>query len=176
MMNAEWLCTTDIFGETPLTRVSKAGRMELANIMLMQELEDHLRYVGYMPPLHRAAYFDYGDAIEDLIEDGVDPSEQNDRGETALHLAVRLGNENAVRALLKSGMDVDAPSSLGMTALHWATLTGQRRIAELLVAHGANPQAHEWISGGLTPIRMAHIMGYHDLAETLELGANAWYA
>ena len=175
MMNTEWLCKVDCFGETPLTRVSRSGRMELANIMLMQEIEDDIRYAGYLPPMHRAAYWDYGDAIEDMLEEGADPAEESPSGETALHLAVRLGNAWAALALMKSEMDVSTPSALGMTALHWAALNGNEPMAELLLAHGADPHAHEWISGGLTPIKMARIMGYNDLAETLEFSSGAWY-
>jgi len=150
--------------------------MELANIMLMQEIEDDVRHIGYLPPMHRAAYWNYGDAIEDMLEDGEDPLDESPSGETPLHLAVRLGNEWAVKALLKSGMDVNTPSALGMTALHWATLNGNHHLAELLLDNGADPHAHEYVSGGLTPIKMARIMGYNDLAETLEYGAHAWYA
>lgn len=175
MVSTDWLCHVDEFGETPLTRVSRTGRMELANIMLLQEIEDHIRYVGYMPAIHRAAYFNYGDAIEDLLEEGADPMEENDSGETALHLAVRLGNEEAVKALLRSGMDVNTPSVLGMTPLHWAALNGRQRLANILLANGANRHAREWIAGGLTPTKMARIMGYNELADMLEFGVDGWY-
>ncbi|HOZ46398.1 MAG TPA: ankyrin repeat domain-containing protein [Candidatus Hydrogenedentes bacterium] len=172
---AEWLCKPDDFGETPLTRISRSGRMTLANIMLLQDIEDHLRFIGQMPPMHRAAYLNYGDAIEDMLDEGGDPTEENASGETALHLAVRLGNLEATRALVKSGMDVNMPSILGFTPLHWGALNGRSEIVELLMANGADPHAHEWVAGGMTPIVMARKMGYTELAEVMEIGANAWY-
>ena len=82
-MNAEWLHTVDAFGETPLTRAAKSGRMELANILLTQEAEDDAETVAAMPDLHRAAFWDFGEAVADLLDQGADPTEHNSNGETA---------------------------------------------------------------------------------------------
>ena len=169
MMNTDWLFRMDEMGETPLSRVSKSGRMELANVMLTQDIDDHIRYAGHLPAMHRAAYWDYGDAIEDLLEEGDDPMAENANGETPLHLALRLGNRRAVEALVESGMDVNVRNAEGMTALHWAALNGRTDLASLLLEHGADPHAREWVSGGVTPLDMARAMGYRALAETLEL-------
>jgi hypothetical protein len=145
--------------------------------MLMQEIEDNVKRAGLLPPVHRAAYWDYDDAIADLIADGVDPAEEYDTGETALHLAVRLGNEKAVNALLDSGMNVDTPNSQGMTALHWAAINGQTKIAEVLLGHGADIHARAWLSNdGITPLEIAREMGYGDLVLLLDMGVEAWYA
>jgi len=174
-MRNEWLCTADELGQSPLTRIAKSGRMELANVLLLLEVCDDISRVGYLPPMHRAAYWNYDDAIGDLLEEGVDPTQVNDAGETPLHLAVRLGNHEAAVALIRSGMDVTVPDALGMTPLHWAALKGYEGLAKALLAHGADPYALEWVAGGLSPVRMARIMGHEELAGTLQRGIEACF-
>jgi ankyrin repeat protein len=173
-MNAEWLYEVDAYGETPLTRVSKSGRMEVANIMFLQEISDALREITQLPALHRAAYWGYEDAVTDLLEDGVDPEAEDLQGETALHKAVRLGNLEAVDALLDNGADVNAQSALGLTPLHWAALTGQKDISQQLLDRGASMHARDWVTGGMTPLDFARLLKYDELAEMLDLHMSAF--
>ena len=43
--------------------------------------------------------------------------------------------------------------SHGMTPLHWAALIGHETLAELLLSHGADPEASGHLSEDLTPHR-----------------------
>jgi ankyrin len=166
-VNTDWLYTTDAFGETPLSRVSRSGRIEVARLMLMQEIEDTLREISQLSPLHRAAYWGYEDAIEELIADGADPNEPDPQGETPLHKAVRLANPGAVQVLLDNGAQINAASALGLTALHWAALTGQVEMIEYLLDNGASAHARDSVLGGLTALDFARLMRYEEVTEVL---------
>lgn len=175
-MRNEWLCRTDECGGSPVAQIAKNGRMDLANVLMMLEVADEANRVGTLPAMHRAAYWNYGDAIQDLLEEGVDPSVPNDAGETPLHLAVRYGNREAAMALINSGMETGIPDSLGMTALHWAALKGFDDLAKALVVSGSDPFALEWVAGGLSPVKLARMMGHEDLADALQGGIDACLA
>ena len=167
-MNTEWLYTIDGYGETPLTRVSRSGRMEIARLMLVQEIDDTLKEIAKQSPIHRAAYWGYDDAIEELVGNGADPDEPDAQGETPLHKAVRLGNRAAIEALVENGADVNGVNAMGLSALHWAALTGQAEVAEYLIEKGADMHTREWVLGGMTPLNFARIMRYRDVADLIE--------
>ena len=90
----------------------------------------------------------------------------DDNGETPLHVAVREGKLETARVLLDAS-DVNATSSVGMTALHWASLRGDAEMSELLLAYGADPRIRDEHLDGLTPILVAKVMEYPELAEAL---------
>ncbi|KAK7526393.1 ankyrin repeat-containing domain protein, partial [Phyllosticta citriasiana] len=58
-------------------------------------------------------------------------------GNTALGLAVTLGNYNIVKLLLDSGAPANGFDQRRRTPLMWAALWGHYRIAQLLMDHGA---------------------------------------
>lgn len=167
-MNSEWLYTIDVFGETPLTRVSRSGRIEIARLMLMQEIDDTLKEIAHLSPIHRAAYWGYDDAIIELLNEGADVDEIDSQGETPLHKAVRLGNQAAAEVLLEHGADINASSGFGLTPLHWAALTGQTEMIEFLLQNGANAHARDSVLGGLTPLDFARLMKYPDAIQAIE--------
>jgi len=92
------------------------------------------------PPLHLAAYFGHGDAVDALIEAGADVRafSDNHEGNTALHAA--LAGRRAMRIisrLLTSGADVNARAAGGYTPLHIAAFHDDVAIVDTLLAHGA---------------------------------------
>lgn len=167
-MNSDWLNTRDSVGETPLMRVSRSGRMEIANIMFFQTIEDAMKEVSHLPALHRAAFWGYDDAIEDLVSEGADPNSTDAQGETPLHKAARLGNTSAIEALVKLGASVDTPNAVGLTPLHWAALTGQSEAVQTLLHLGANPQVRDWVTGGMTPADFARLMRFEEVLDILD--------
>lgn len=167
-MATMWLHTMDEVGMTPLTRASKSGRFEVANVMLLREVTDDPKNFRQLPELHRAACWGFADVIEDLLADGAEVYEVDADGETALHKAARLGQYDAAKALIENGADVNQRDGMGFTALHWAALTGNVEMTELLMANYADVHARDYVAGGITASGIAKLMGYAEVSEVLK--------
>ncbi len=167
-MKLNWVHNLDDAGYTPLTRASRSGRPDVANLMLIQEQHDRLDTFNTLPELHRAACWGFQDVIGELVQQGADVDETDSQGETALHKAVRLGNLEAATELLECGAGVNVADTIGMTPLHWATLTGSYEMVEVLLRHGANVDARDYYAGGVTPKRIARMLGHVQLVSAME--------
>ena len=75
-----------------------------------------------------------------LLENGANPNEQNDYGETALHRAVTDGNESLLRLFLEKKGDVTVKSNDGDGVLAWALKKGNPSDAmiRLLLENGVD--------------------------------------
>ncbi len=171
-MEAEWLYEVDASGETPLSRASKSGHIELAERMLAYEQEAPDPCTA--PPLSHAAYFGLGRTAQALISDGADPNKLDQRGETALHIAARHGHEDIVESLLSGDSDVNVRDNMGMTPLHWTGMNGRSDIAEALVESGADADIRDKCFGGRTALDLAEMMDYGDVVQVLKTQVSSW--
>jgi len=88
-------------------------------------------------PLHDAARSgDLGQAGA-LLADGAAIDAQNERGETALTLAILAGNDAVAELLIEQGAAIEGRNSGGFTPLHAAAYVGDVTIAKLLIDKGA---------------------------------------
>jgi ankyrin repeat protein len=120
------------------------------------------------PPLHLAAHFGRGDAVDALLEAKADANARstNSEGNTALHAALAgRADVRIVSRLLARGADVNARASGGHTALHEAAFRGHQALAELLLAHGADAAARN--DDGQSPLDLAQAHGHAALARRL---------
>jgi len=62
-------------------------------------------------------------------------------GDTPLHVATLWGDRHAVRVLLDAGADVTAKGDMSCCPLYYAVMTRNVQVAELMLQHGANPDA-----------------------------------
>jgi len=92
--------------------------------------------------LHFAALFSIPDAVEYLIEKGLDPKIKSKDGRTPLHSAAssmygddksRKGVVKIIKHLIHQGVDVNAQSDKGMTALHMAVEKRHKKAVEALL-------------------------------------------
>src|SRR5262249_55236984 len=91
-------------------------------------------------PLHYAARHGLTRAIHRLLLAGAKPDAADREGKTPLHLAAGEDHFPAVAALLAAGAAADRRDKLGETPLMHAA-TGSARVVQLLLKHGARPNA-----------------------------------
>lgn len=96
---------------------------------------------GNMTPLHFAACFPNGKAVEYLLKQGADP-EAPAVGSRPLHFAAIFGNSAVVKALVERKADVNAAQlPAGLRPLHLAVTNGDIATIKLLLDHGAEVNA-----------------------------------
>ncbi|KAI0393770.1 hypothetical protein F5Y17DRAFT_287681 [Xylariaceae sp. FL0594] len=104
-----------------------------------------------------------------LLENGADVTAVNNRGRTALHLAVESHDkehrEDMVRLLLDHGADPRAKSDGGWTPLHNAAQSGHLAVAALLIEKNADVNAV--LFNGMTPLHWAAFNGFEDMVRLL---------
>ncbi len=88
-------------------------------------------------------------------------------GFTALHLGAFFGRAETLTLLLELGADVDAVSlnPTNVHPLHSAVAGGNLRCVEILLGHGAQPNAHQ--HGGWTALMGAAASGREDMVSLL---------
>ena len=93
---------------------------------------------GLTPLLSRARHFQ--GRLDVLLDHGADPNQRDNKGETALHKAAKVGNADNVRLLIQRGADPLAVNHGGRTPLLTAmvessnaTLDGTAAVAEVLL-------------------------------------------
>ena len=112
-------------------------------------------------PLHSATSIGSLEAVEFLIDEGVDVRyiPQNGysaqvRGRSPLHLAVATGNTQLVNLLVEAGADVFARDNAGVTPLHLAVQYGRIRVATTLI-YFSRRLSHSGDKNGTTPLHLA---------------------
>jgi uncharacterized protein len=120
------------------------------------------------PPLHLAAYFGHGDAVDALLEARADVRaySTNEEGNTALHAALAGARDpRIVGRLLARGADVNARAAGGYTPLHIAAFHDDVTVVNALLAHGAGAEARD--DEGRTPLAVAEAKGQTHVARRL---------
>lgn len=100
-----------------------------------------------------------------LVAEDVDVNSVSRDGTTALHWAVRHGDETFVSELLRAGADASARNRYGVTPLFLAAENGSALLIELLLEAGAS--ANEVSTQGETALMTVARTGATDAAEVL---------
>jgi ankyrin repeat protein len=120
------------------------------------------------PPLHLAAHFGHGDAVDALLDARVDVRALSDNHEanTALHAGMAgRADVRIVSRLLARGADVNARAAGGYTPLHIAALRDDVAMINALLAHGARAEART--DEGMTALTIAEERGHATIARRL---------
>jgi len=96
----------------------------------------------------------YIKSIEDIIDEGY-LDEQDNNGQTALHLAAEYGNNIFIDIILKKGGNPNLKDNNGQTPLHIAASNGYLSCLTLLLNGGADPSLTD--NDGLLPLHLAII-------------------
>jgi uncharacterized protein len=108
-----------------------------------------------------------GDAprLQDLLERGVDPNLQNDRGDSLLLLASYHGHLEAARVLLDHGAHPGRANARGQTPLAGAAFKDDAAMVELLLEHGADVDGAA--PDGQTPLMLAAMYDREEIVDVL---------
>jgi len=118
-------------------------------------------------PVALAAFFGQPQAVNTLIAAGADvtAAAKNPLKVQALHAAVAGRKLEIVKAVLDAGADPNAQQQAGFRPMHEAGTNANRALAELLLAHGADPQLTS--DDGKSAIDLAREKGHAEFADWL---------
>jgi ankyrin repeat protein len=94
--------------------------------------------------LMRAISLRIYDAVEPLIELGVDVNHSTQSGLTALHLAIHHGSLEITNKLISYGADVNKKDPLGQTPVHYAAASGNVELLKAVLDAGADPLINDY--------------------------------
>ncbi|MBN9418765.1 MAG: ankyrin repeat domain-containing protein [Candidatus Eremiobacteraeota bacterium] len=130
-----------------------AHRRLIALLANKAQTQNQLTKEGWHP-LHRCAQNGDSRLMELLTAKDLEIDAVNDRGDTPLLLACRLGHYLMAVGLVARGADVNKVSGMsGRSPLHEAAYVGHRAIAECLIHNGGKLDARD--RAGLTPAELA---------------------
>lgn len=135
----------DAQGNTPLLHAAVYGDAACVRLLLERGAEVNATNASGSTALLRAAS-DFV-KLKLLVEHGANVNARSQLGNTPLILAARPANSHrAVEFLLARGAQVDATNYFGGGALMAAAAGGDAKSVELLLKHGANPNAQPALS------------------------------
>ena len=122
------------FNWTALMVAASKGHGESVRLLLRHGADPNIQDTYGWTPLMRAVHGNKRDAVTPLLEhDRVDLEARDERGATALHVAVERGRSALVAELLAHGADPGSTDDAGRDLLHKASAQGYDDIASMLV-------------------------------------------
>lgn len=138
---------TDACRWTPLHVAAYHGYRDFCSLLISKGAVIDLPNEKWETPLHPAIYNRHRDVVRLLIEKGADVNQRCQDGRfinidlTPLLLALRAELEDIAQLLIAKGADVNVADRYSITPLHEAAGRGFLRTIELLIKHGADPNA-----------------------------------
>lgn len=125
-------------------------------------------YDGWTP-LHLAAFFGRGDALDRLLKAGLDVGavSTNSLRNTPLHAAVAGGHTDAALRLIEHGAAVNAMDAGGHTPFHIAAEAGYVPVVKAMLARGADP--HIVDAEERTPLARAAARNHTEVVDLINL-------
>jgi ankyrin repeat protein len=162
-------------GETALHLAAGRGFKNVAESLLAQGADANARDDQNGTPLFRAAGQGRLALAQFLIEKGADVNSKDNSGKTALVTAIVGKHVPVIELLLTNKAEVNTECSVNINnssdrrfPLHCAVELRRTDIAELLLKHGANPNAQVSTSPpGPTPLVLAIAEGQREMAALL---------
>lgn len=109
--------------------------------------------------------------VKALVERGVDLTACDIDGNTALHVAAKVGNTETAKILLQAGSDVNARGCEGATPLHYAIHSRNRNLVQALLDREAEPTTID--NKGKTALQLAEDINDEELVILLKaVGVN----
>jgi uncharacterized protein len=161
-------------GETPVMVASRSGHPAVVEQLIAHGAHVNARAARGQTALMWAVAEQHPDVVKVLLAHGAEVGARSDvwtevmavpphghpeynrpiphGGETALMFAARVGDLASATLLVGAGADVNDADAWGVSAIALAAHGGHRAIVELLLAHGADPNANR---AGFTALHAA---------------------
>jgi len=154
--------------KSPLHWAARAGRSDMAILLIKKGADVNARGRDRQTPLHAAVSNGHTDIATLLITKGAEVNARNQDQGTPLHVAVAQGQTKAAGLLIGKDADLNARDKDQWTPLHWAAAAGKADVAKLLIDKGADVDARDGMQW--TPAETAEQNGHPDLAAMIRSG------
>jgi len=159
------------WGGTPLIYAARVGQVDVLKF-LVSHGADLKAINGGFTLLHDAVFSDRPEAVEYLLDQGLDIEAHGDQLGTPLLLAVDFGSFSSAAALIRRGANVNAVDKNGISAIHYAVMKGANALLPLILGKGPDLAAAEPRTGK-TVLHEAALRGYSAIVgELLAAGAD----
>ncbi|XP_037095125.1 ankyrin repeat domain-containing protein 50 [Syngnathus acus] len=134
----------DVEGRTALILAAQEGHLGATQLLLDRRSPiDHRAYDGHSA-LSGALLEGHGEVAKFLMRRGADTDVRDAEGRPLLYLLVLEGRLHMSTLLIEKGEPpLESTDSEGRTALHVASWRGNVDVVDLLLKHGANPNAQD---------------------------------
>lgn len=153
-------------GYPALYVAAEKGHTNVVKSLLRKAPKISLKYQNGMDLLHIATLNGHIDLVKFLLENNFNVSAITEKKETPLHLACKIKNEKISRILIENEADVNALSSEMKSPLHIAVENEHHEIVKMILDTSKAIVDMKSINGD-TPLHMACISNYFQIAETL---------
>ena len=153
---SSFISATSNNGQTPLHIVSSKCSIQGMQLLLANGADANALDANGNTSLHRicenekakgaggASALPMLDCVNLLLEHGVNVNQQNDKGDTALHLAVKHGHDTIVEGLaFHSSCDLGILDGKGQNALHLSAVVGELGCMQMIVMAGQSGQSDQ---------------------------------
>jgi ankyrin repeat protein len=142
---------------TPLFAALPGKHFRIAELLHRHGADVNVRGASGYTLLHEVCIAGFLDVVQWLLNHGADVNTQNENGYFPIHAAVGYGRLQLVRMLIEYNADIEARIKFEGGPLHQAAsradINDQVGIMQLLLDHGANPNAGD--NNGSTPLHQS---------------------
>jgi ankyrin repeat protein/L-ascorbate metabolism protein UlaG (beta-lactamase superfamily) len=146
------------WGGTPLIYAARAGQVDVLKFLVTRGA-DLTAVNGDFTLLHDAVFSGRPEAVEYLLDQGLDIEAHGAQVGTPLVLAVDFGSLPSAAALVRRGANVNAVDKNGISVLRYAVMKGANDLIPLILGRGADIAATEPRTGK-TVLHEAALRGY----------------
>ncbi|ERL84670.1 hypothetical protein D910_02097 [Dendroctonus ponderosae] len=154
--------TADDF--TPLQLAIRAGYEDIV-ALIFNTSKQNMKEEETLDALMLASKYGLKDAVQILLNTGIDVNSKNDDGITALWTAAAFGQAHITKWLLSQRADVNLQNGVCSTALHVASRYGHLAVVDCLISFNADVNACN--KGNHTPLHFAFENNNIDIIEKL---------